>query len=78
MMCSIRGCSGEDPENFISQVFIRDGKSVVVENIPARVCNVCGDTILGWETVEQLFGILETPQEPRHFLPAYSFEVVAA
>ncbi len=78
MKCTIRDCTGEYQEKRISQVFTRDGKSVVVEDIPAKVCDVCGDTILGWETVERLLKALEVKQEPHKFLPVYSFEVVTA
>jgi len=78
MKCSIRGCAGEYQERRISQVFTRDGNSIVVEGIPARVCDLCGDTILSWGTVERLLRALEVGQEPRKFLPVYSLEMVTA
>lgn len=78
MTCTIRDCAGEYQERRIAQVFTRDGESIVVEDIPARVCDVCGDTILSWVTVERLVKGLETRREPRKFAPVYSFDTVAA
>lgn len=78
MKCALQGCTGEYHDGQIAQVFTRNGQTVVVENIPARVCDVCGDTILSWQTVEQLFRILDAKGESTRYLPAYSFEPALA
>jgi len=78
MKCTTRGCSGEYQERYVSQVFTRGGESFVVEDIPARVCDLCGDTVLSWATVEQLLRTLEVRQEPGKFVPVYSFKKLVA
>ncbi|TAK34943.1 MAG: YgiT-type zinc finger protein [Chloroflexota bacterium] len=74
MKCTLRDCSGEYQERRVSQVFTRDGQSFVVEGIPAMVCDVCGDTILNWSTVDRLLRAIEVRPEPEKFLPVYLFD----
>jgi hypothetical protein len=57
---------------------MRNGESVVVERIPARICNVCGDMVIGWQTSERLLRALSSPQNPRTFAPVYAFETIVA
>lgn len=45
--CTIRGCPGEYEEKLIDRLFQVGGKPTVVTGIPAEVCSVCGDTLLG-------------------------------
>ncbi|HJW84665.1 MAG TPA: YgiT-type zinc finger protein [Anaerolineae bacterium] len=78
MKCSVQDCTGEYQETLIAQVFTRNGESVVIEDIPAKVCDVCGDTIVDWATVERLLQMLDLKQKPRKFFPVYSFERVTA
>ncbi len=77
MKCSLQNCQGEYQDRRITHVFTRQGKSIVVEGIPARVCDLCGDTVLSWETTEQLFALLEASQKPVRFAPIYAFQKAA-
>ncbi len=78
MKCSIENCPGEYQEQLISQVFTRHGESIVIENIPAKVCDLCGDTVLDWAAVERLWQTLDTQPKPRKFLPVYSYPATPA
>lgn len=41
-------------EELVSEVFQIDGKTVLVEEIPALVCERCGEEIFNKETVEKV------------------------
>jgi HTH-type transcriptional regulator/antitoxin MqsA len=41
-------------EELVSDVFQIDGKPVLVENIPAQVCDRCGEEIFSKETTEKV------------------------
>ena len=38
----------------VSEVFIVDGKRILVEQIPARVCTHCGEATFSRETTEKV------------------------
>ena len=78
MKCTVTGCSGEYRERFITQVFDRHGQVIVVEDIPAQVCDVCGDTLLVPEVVEGLVKIDATGKEPVKFVPVFEYKTMAA
>jgi YgiT-type zinc finger domain-containing protein len=41
-------------EELVNEVFQIDGKPVLVENIPAQVCERCGEQIFSKETAEKV------------------------
>ncbi len=67
MKCDL--CGGEYKEKRISQSYNRFSKTVVVENIPALVCDRCGDILLSEETVEAIQDALK--KEPQGSVPLY-------
>ncbi len=48
--CSIRGCKGKYKDKIISRLLTHKGQQVVLENIPAEVCDVCGDVLISLDT----------------------------
>ena len=57
-------CLGEMQERRIVHTFVRDGKPLVVEDLPALVCPVCGYTVLDLRVLDTLFALdpeTETP-----------------
>jgi YgiT-type zinc finger domain-containing protein len=59
--CTVQGCPGEMEERRIVHTFVRDGKPIVVEDVPALVCPVCGYTVLDLQVLDLLFALdLET------------------
>jgi len=77
MKCTTAGCQGEYREKLISQMFTCKGQSVVIEDIPAMECDVCGDILIDPEVVEQLMKIGAAEREPIKFAPVFKFEAVA-
>jgi hypothetical protein len=49
------------------------GQLIVFRNVPAWVCNVCGDTIFTPETSKRLEQLIEAPGEPVGMVPLYEF-----
>jgi YgiT-type zinc finger domain-containing protein len=52
-----------------------DGKFLVIENVPARVCEETGEQFFSPETVERLQQIIWEEQEPKRVIetPVYEF-----
>lgn len=71
MKCSIAGCKGEYEDRRISQTYRLNGRLVVVDDIPAEVCSVCGDILLTMETSRRILEVLHSPDEPAASAPVY-------
>ena len=54
----------------------RDGRLMVVEDVPARVCDTCGDEIISLDTALEIERVLEG--EPAYSSPIYRFPAEAA
>ena len=67
MKCDI--CQGEYEEKLVARVYKLHKKSVVVEDVPAYVCNICGDTLLRTDVVEAIQEALKNADETREFAP---------
>lgn len=73
MKCSIQGCPGVyEPKTIVHTVRYR-GETVVIENVPAEVCSVCGDVLLSPETVRQIEVLLRTAPPPVRTVPLYEY-----
>jgi HTH-type transcriptional regulator / antitoxin MqsA len=48
----------------ISEVFQIDGKFYLVENIPATICDRCGEAMLSRSTTEHIRAMLHSDSEP--------------
>jgi YgiT-type zinc finger domain-containing protein len=57
MKCIIQGCPGEMESRRIVHTFVRDEKPIVVEDLPAWVCPVCGYTVLDLVVLDTLFAL---------------------
>ena len=55
MKCIVQGCPGEMEPRHIVHTFVRNGKPIVVEDLPALVCPICGQTVLDLEVLDILF-----------------------
>ena len=67
MKCDL--CEGHYRDKNIVLAFRREGRSVVVEDVPARVCDVCGDTLLTEGTIHEVDELLE--QQAHGAAPLY-------
>jgi YgiT-type zinc finger domain-containing protein len=71
--CNICG-SKEGREEFVDEVFKLNGRHVLVENIPARICGRCGDKTFSRETTERIRRIVHGEAEPVKWVPMEVFE----
>lgn len=59
MKCAFPACPGNYEDTFIThKVEEADGVSYI-DNVPAKVCALCGDTILATETLTMIERILK-------------------
>jgi len=62
MKCAI--CKdGETHPGFMTVTLERSGVTLVIKNVPADVCDVCGERYLAEKTVKELREELETAEE---------------
>ncbi len=73
MKCSINDCKGEYEERKIVHTVRYQGKVVVIDHVPAEVCDVCGDVLLKPETVRKIEKLLDMPPKPANQVPLYEF-----
>ena len=71
--CNICG-SGEARAEIVEEVFNLNGKHVLVEGIPAKVCARCGDKTFSRETTEKIRRIVHGHLEPAKSVPMDVFE----
>jgi YgiT-type zinc finger domain-containing protein len=58
-------------ERRIMHTFVRAGKPIVVEDLPAWVCAVCGYTVLDLEVLDSLFAFDPETEEPVRQAPVF-------
>ena len=76
--CSIGSCPGEYEYKRILHTVKHQGSVIVIENVPARVCPVCGDVLLSLSTIEAIEALLKNPGEPARTAPVYEMPGEAA
>jgi len=70
MKCNLRECPGHYQEKLIVETHItRDGRLVVVADIPALVCDVCGDSLIGPGVLDAIRKAIEKAGESAEFAP---------
>lgn len=73
MKCTIAGCPGEYEQREVVRAIRQGGRIIVVEHIPAEVCDVCGDVLFTPETIERLEA-LRQKATPISTVPLYDFQ----
>jgi len=73
MKCSIAGCPGEYEEREIVHTVRYYGEVIVIDNVPAEVCSVCGDVLLKPETVRRIEELLHSAPQPAGTVPLYKY-----
>jgi YgiT-type zinc finger domain-containing protein len=49
---------------YVSEVFVVDGKHILVEDIPALICDKCGEPTFSRETAEKVRRMVQGEAEP--------------
>lgn len=73
MKCNIRGCHGEYEDRLIVHTVNYQGEMFLINDVPAEVCDVCGDTLFKPDTVRQIERMLQTEMQPVKTVPLYEF-----
>jgi YgiT-type zinc finger domain-containing protein len=71
--CRIPGCPGTEELKPLVHVVRRKGQLMVFRNVPAWVCNVCGETLFTRDTVARLEQLREVPGQAVGMVPLYEF-----
>ncbi len=61
--------------DFVSEVFFVNGRRVLVEHIPAQVCQRCGEATFSRETTEQVRKMLHENRPPVKTVPLDVFSL---
>jgi YgiT-type zinc finger domain-containing protein len=71
--CHNQGCPGEyESERVLRAMRLRD-RIIVVDGVPAEVCDLCGSTLFAPDVVATLDRIVRTPSPPQGMVPLYSY-----
>ena len=76
MKCDL--CDGEYREKTVVRNYKWRGKTIVVEDVPALVCERCGDTLIQEETIAAIDELLRKKAEPRGYAPVFRFPTKVA
>lgn len=71
----IEGCPGTYERRLVALTLRYGGELIVLDNVPAEVCDTCGDDRLSAETNEKIDRLLEEHERlmPRESAPVYEF-----
>mgnify|MGYP006311966443 FL=1 len=61
--CPVCG-SAESKMEYVCEVFQIDGKPILVENIPATVCQRCGEATFSRKTAEEVRQLVQDGEKP--------------
>ncbi len=73
MKCTIQGCPGAYEDRRILHTVRHRGRVMVIDKVPAKVCDVCGDVLLKPETVTHLEQLIQAVREPTQTAPLYEY-----
>ena len=71
MKCDL--CDGEYQEELVTRSYAIGEKTVVVQGVPALICNRCGDILIRDETATVIDDLLANSPEPEEYAPVYRF-----
>lgn len=78
MKCTVQGCPGEMEPRRIVHTFMRGGKPMLVEDLPALVCPVCGYAVLDLRVLDSLFALDVENEAPVGQAPVFRLSLAPA
>jgi len=66
--CHVCGNTSAKP-GLVSEVFTIDGRRVLVERIPAQICERCGEATFSRETTERIRRLVHGEDQPSKTVP---------
>lgn len=76
MKCDL--CGGRVEKKLISYTIFYQGHWIIVENVPAKVCQQCGERLFGPNVVEQLQKTIWNKQTPYKKIRTPVFDLASA
>ena len=76
MKCDI--CGGTRQKSLISYNIFYQGKPIIVENVPADVCQQCGEQYFDPTTVEVLQNVVWSQKKPKRTIETPVFDLLTA
>ena len=76
MKCDL--CDGEYQEKVVVRSYRWHGKTIVIEDVPALVCDRCGDTLIQEGTFAAIDELLKKEAKPQQYAPVYRFPTKVA
>jgi YgiT-type zinc finger domain-containing protein len=73
MKCTLANCTGVYEPRKVAHPVRQNGELIVIDHVPAEVCDVCGDVLLTPETVRHIEAILKHRPAPARTAPVYEF-----
>lgn len=73
MKCSIVGCSGQYEKRTIDYTLRYKGQLRIISDVPAEVCQICGDIVLAPDTVRKLQKFRKASLAQVSVAPVYRF-----
>lgn len=71
--CSIEGCPGQYEARKVTHTVRHQGALLVIDEVPAEVCSVCGDVLLPPETIRGIEAMLEQRPAQTSSAPVYTY-----
>jgi hypothetical protein len=66
MKCAFPGCPGEYEDKLITHEVKEADGVAYIDNVPAQMCMLCGDTIIAAEVLKKIEKILSGEISPRN------------
>lgn len=73
MKCSIAGCPGTYERKPVHHTVRHHGRVIVIDHVPAEICDVCGDVLFEPQTVRRIEQLLSDLPQPRETAPVYEY-----
>lgn len=77
MKCSNDACLGEYERREVVHTVRRGDRILVIDHVPALVCDMCGDVLFAPETVRQIERLRQGAGTPTGTAPLYDFAQTA-
>jgi YgiT-type zinc finger domain-containing protein len=78
MKCRVETCPGDYERKAILFRGKREGQPAMIDEVPALVCRVCGDTVLEPHVLRHIEVLLRSKEQPAKQYPVFVFSQEAA